>query len=623
MSKRRFPGIYPFQTDEQDRFFGRDEDIRDLFALILLEKMVVLFGKSGHGKSSLLNAGIIPLFLKEKPHSERRYEPVTIKFGAWQDGKPALVETARQLIENSLGDRAKIPSLITDNTLWFVARRTGHLRILLVFDQFEEFFTYPLSQQQRFATELGELMQTDMPVSLAERYTDLPEEEQDFLANKMDIKAVFAIREDRLHLLDKLKYPLPAIFARRYPLLPLTRTRAAEAITKPAALKGDFDTAPFSFSDAALNTILDYLDDNQGRIETNQLQIIAESFENKAVLENIQTFTDQTLGDLKSIVARYYQDRIEDLPNESDRLAARKLCEEGLAQEGDPSIRLSLHEAQIRNFYGIKPELLERLVLNRLLTADPSNTGSGYVYELPHDTLLEPIIDAKRTRQNEELVVEERKARLTAELRVKEAELQTLLDQRRRRHLIGFLVVTTFALLISIGFGIMFNVKKREADYAKSEAEKQRGKADSLVSRLEEINNYLQENRVKLLTTIEKAVEKSNIDKHSKLDAIQKIKNSQILVYIHSYCPKDSTLPQKLFRALEDQGYGVKMLMLNKPFPPNKTRYFYDTDDISAQRVNLFVNDYFKMNNKPIEVALNKLTMKAPKGLVELWINYY
>lgn len=62
-AKRRFPGINPFQTEEQDRFFGRDDDIRELHALIALEKVVVLFGKSGHGKSSLLNAGIVPRFL--------------------------------------------------------------------------------------------------------------------------------------------------------------------------------------------------------------------------------------------------------------------------------------------------------------------------------------------------------------------------------------------------------------------------------------------------------------------------------------------------------------------------------------------------------------------------------
>ncbi len=55
----RYPGVQPFKTNESDIFFGRDDDKTKLYNLLMLEKLVVLFGKSGHGKSSLINAGII------------------------------------------------------------------------------------------------------------------------------------------------------------------------------------------------------------------------------------------------------------------------------------------------------------------------------------------------------------------------------------------------------------------------------------------------------------------------------------------------------------------------------------------------------------------------------------
>lgn len=431
MTKRRFPGINPFQTEEQDRFFGRDDDIRELHALIALEKVVVLFGKSGHGKSSLLNAGIVPRFLKEKPGSERRYEPVVIKFGAFVPGATPPTEKAKQFLKNALPSAVEDSSFIVEYaSLWHTAKSSGKRRIVLIFDQFEEFFTYPLAQQQRFADEIGELLHTDMPPELAARFAELPEDLQDLLAEKMDVKAVFAIREDRLHLLDKLKYPLPAIFARRYPLLPLPREQAREAIIEPAAMEGDFESPPFSFSDEALDKILDFLQDRDGRVETNQLQILAESFEKRAETERIAHFASNNLGVLKKIVADYYHEKINALPSETDRLAARRLCEEGLAQEGDPPVRLNLHEAQILNFYGIQPALLEELVRNRLLRAEPG-AGGGYTYELPHDTLLEPVLDARRERLEADARVREKEAAAAAEHRAREAEALAAEEKRR------------------------------------------------------------------------------------------------------------------------------------------------------------------------------------------------
>lgn len=56
----RYPGSHPFRDTELDRqlFFGRDQEREALKHLILSERLVVLFAKSGMGKTSLLNAGV-------------------------------------------------------------------------------------------------------------------------------------------------------------------------------------------------------------------------------------------------------------------------------------------------------------------------------------------------------------------------------------------------------------------------------------------------------------------------------------------------------------------------------------------------------------------------------------
>lgn len=61
-----YRGILPFRYADRDRFFGWEREIKDLTAKILLYRLVVVFGESGAGKSSLLNAGIIPALQREE-----------------------------------------------------------------------------------------------------------------------------------------------------------------------------------------------------------------------------------------------------------------------------------------------------------------------------------------------------------------------------------------------------------------------------------------------------------------------------------------------------------------------------------------------------------------------------
>ena len=64
-SPRPNPYVGPraFQTGEV--LYGRDGDILNLYYLLLAERVVLLFSPSGAGKSSLIQAGLIPR-LKEK-----------------------------------------------------------------------------------------------------------------------------------------------------------------------------------------------------------------------------------------------------------------------------------------------------------------------------------------------------------------------------------------------------------------------------------------------------------------------------------------------------------------------------------------------------------------------------
>ena len=166
----RYPGVQPFQKEQAHLFFGREEDTERLFDLLLLEKLVVLFGKSGYGKSSLLNAGILPKLEAETAKGRRRYVPVQVRFNTW-NGQDSLLQKFIFHSSHTLEPLRSEPVFTqvirgVPDTLWSqlkFARLGSTTTFVLFFDQFEEFFTYPEAQQQDFKRQLAELLYADVP----------------------------------------------------------------------------------------------------------------------------------------------------------------------------------------------------------------------------------------------------------------------------------------------------------------------------------------------------------------------------------------------------------------------------------------------------------------------------
>ena len=54
-----FPGLRPFQNDEEHLFFGRETQTLELLQLLRDNRFVAVIGTSGSGKSSLVRCGLI------------------------------------------------------------------------------------------------------------------------------------------------------------------------------------------------------------------------------------------------------------------------------------------------------------------------------------------------------------------------------------------------------------------------------------------------------------------------------------------------------------------------------------------------------------------------------------
>lgn len=155
-----------YKETDKSVFWGRQKETQELFYLVSTCDFVVCYAKSGEGKSSLLNAGLMPQLREDK------YLPVNIRFSqkCYKDKNPdfdAIVsnaitdvlkkENANYCLPVSYDD--KCSSIFADeegsvtNTLWWKlrvceVRKEGFQNLpsvrlipILIFDQFEEIFT--------------------------------------------------------------------------------------------------------------------------------------------------------------------------------------------------------------------------------------------------------------------------------------------------------------------------------------------------------------------------------------------------------------------------------------------------------------------------------------------------
>ncbi|QXD14561.1 hypothetical protein GQ464_014150 [Rhodocaloribacter litoris] len=218
-----YRGVDPFRYADRRCFFGREEATDALLAQILVSRLVILFGESGAGKSSLINAGLIPALLREGMQPER------LRVMPFPD-EPLSIE---RITDDRDGQPVYLPSLLAGDapgtTVQCSLERFRHLietgsgvvRPVLIFDQFEELFTlFGQGKQASPAEELA--LQRRLLATLL-----------DLVNSGLKVKVLLIIREDFLGKLETLATAYPRIFDHRVRLRRLDEAEAREAICGP------------------------------------------------------------------------------------------------------------------------------------------------------------------------------------------------------------------------------------------------------------------------------------------------------------------------------------------------------------------------------------------------------
>ena len=274
-----------YGIDDQNIFFGRDKETNILVADIVVNRLVVLFARTGTGKTSLMNAGV-------RPRLEAR-DFRTFYIRVEQDPTKAARAVLRR--ENLLEDEQETMPL--SKQLCSVVESLNK-SIVLFFDQFEEFFIQIADRQRRreFIKDISDVYRNA----------------------ESGVHLVFSMREEYFHEMDEFREDIPSIFHKNsnLRLLPLDEDQARAAIIKPAAALGvEIDLS-------LANEIIKDLKNDKDGIRAPSLQIVCDTLWRKeAQADRHITIRDyEELGRAESILDQRLAQDIEQALADTDLL---------------------------------------------------------------------------------------------------------------------------------------------------------------------------------------------------------------------------------------------------------------------------------------------------------------
>lgn len=432
-----FKGLYYYEETDEKKFFGRDDSKIELYRLVTLNVLTLLLGKSGIGKTSLLNAGLFPLLRKEC------FLPVRIWFD-YSNFKTALIDQIMQCLQKELlqnrvniykkGGNEVASSFSKEETLWEYFHRVDHVtedkKIIipvLVFDQFEEFFTIGKRHPQRdlLIDELNDLIEDQIPLRVKERILShvgvFP-----YLRSQIAVRVIFGLREDYLPQMNTLKRIIPSIHRVMFRVIHLNGIQAKEVMDRTMAFTNE-----------------EIKHDILRQFETVELgpgqMVTVDKLEVEPALLSLLCYEVYELGieslsmrDKDAILSDFYDRVLSQLQHGID---LGQWIEEHLLTEGGYRTPFYLeHNFELR-------EMVEAAIDKKLLRK--LHIGEKDHVEIIHDVLA-PVIKESRNRRVE-----------------KKKRLEIERELRGKKLIIG---IISLACIIAIILAIISVIQKNRAD---------------------------------------------------------------------------------------------------------------------------------------------------------------
>ena len=199
--------LHFYTEQDRDIFFGRPLETEEVVRLILRDRLTVVFGRSGLGKTSLLRAGVMPRLREEGylPVIKRVVYSHTADSPARQIREEVFKDAAAAGIDIEETGQPAIPGKLEEQeeTLWelfhryrFWGPRNDIVIPVLILDQFEEVFTNSRQSPHidEFLVQLGDLVENRMPLGIR-KYVEETGERLMFDTQSQNYHAVVSLRD--------------------------------------------------------------------------------------------------------------------------------------------------------------------------------------------------------------------------------------------------------------------------------------------------------------------------------------------------------------------------------------------------------------------------------------------
>lgn len=387
-------GLSSYTYQDADLFYGREQELTDITSVIKQNVFTTLYGISGAGKTSIINAGLFPLLEKQS------FLPIYIRFDHDVGHVPydmqiiKAVNCALDSIEAESEDIVghEIEAEMDRLWLYFHSHRfwtkDNHVISPIIFiDQFEEIFTknddpeniwsfFNIIDSLQYITPTDRII---LAMEKTDQYVSFGEEQ--------NFRIVFSMREDFLPRLEDYSYNIPALRKNRIGLKPLNGLQALEVILKP---RPEMVTREVALQIISKVTGME-IKDNERKLEatsvdTSILSLFCTELYNYAMEGNNGIISTQLVNLYGGNILEWFYDRnMQMLPkNTYVYLEDQLLTLSGFRN----SVAL---ENLLDN--GVKMNLLERLAENRIVRIEDVNHSLRV--EFTHDVLCK-IAKARR-----------------------------------------------------------------------------------------------------------------------------------------------------------------------------------------------------------------------------------
>jgi len=394
-----FKFLDPFGPEDEPLFFAREDDVLRVLGRVLAHRLCVLYGESGVGKTSLVQAGLRPRLV------ENGFLPLYARCF------DAPSQSIKRAAARQLAEREELPAgwgeFSLAEALLAVQSQSGR-DIVVILDQVQELFTrLGSATREEFAHDLVECLS----------------QEGDHLS------VVLVVREDFLHRLDELRPILPTILTQRHKLQRFTPDQAREAITRPLSkFRREFEEL------LVTHLINDLYNDG---IRPVELQIVCDALwdtleegDRRVSLENYRL-----LGGAARILETYQENKLRTIRRWRQGLARAILAQmvtslqtKALLRKEELAVELGVDEDRVA-------EVLEKLMEARLIRAIQEDDQP--LYELRHEYQTKHILrwiseDELQAKDVQELVRREVNNWQRFQLLMDPATLELIQPHRRR-----------------------------------------------------------------------------------------------------------------------------------------------------------------------------------------------